>query len=709
MLAACSVEPALEMETQPDAPLSYVGSHTCGNCHVSEYERWTTSHHALAMQPATSDSVLAPFPSTFGSVSFYRRNGRYWLKENDTEHEIVRTFGAMPLQQYLIEAPRGRLQAFNIAWDSRPASDGGQRWFDLYAHDAPQPGDSMHWEGRAHNWNHMCADCHATALHKGYDMAADAFATNAAEDTVGCEACHGPGSAHAENPTQSVPAPWSASSDALVDTCAPCHSRRSQLDDGFQPGERFLDYYSPALMQPPLYTADGQIREEVYVWGSFASSRMYARGVTCGHCHDPHSATLKLAGNSLCTQCHNPGGNPDFPSLAKQSYDTPAHHFHEVGTAAAECVSCHMQEQTYMSIDDRRDHGFRPPRPDLGADIRNPCTGCHTDKTNVWATDVILKKLGSSRAENLAHALLRDDEKALSALAGSATAPSMLRATAMSRLGQGRSWASRKTVEEGLGSSDALVRFGALNSVNRLADEQRHRALHDAFSDPVKAVRIQAAQQALAMGDIQLPSDLHTEFAATQMRNADTPEAQVNLAALYARDGSDGKSIAALKQALKIEPDFVPALLNLADLLRRTGRDDEAEAYLLKATSGPVPTAHAEYALGLWLVRHARHPEALRAFERATELTPDSAEIYYAYVLSLQSEGRTAEALSSLETRIANDFADEPQLVYLAATLHRDRGEITRALQLAEQLSELGDRRGAALKAQLGTQRIQAD
>ncbi|HQN40914.1 MAG TPA: multiheme c-type cytochrome, partial [Pseudomonadales bacterium] len=56
----------------------------------------------------------------------------------------------------------------------------------------------MHWSAPAFNWNHQCADCHSTGLRKGYDAAADAFASTFAEVSVSCEACHGPAAAHVE-------------------------------------------------------------------------------------------------------------------------------------------------------------------------------------------------------------------------------------------------------------------------------------------------------------------------------------------------------------------------------------------------------------------------------------------------------------------------------------------------------------------------------
>jgi len=172
--------------------------------------------------------------------------------------------------------------------------------------------------------------------------------------------------------------------EATIQQCAGCHSRREAFGDGNPvPGTPFDDAYNLAQLRPGLYHADGQILDEVYVYGSFLQSRMYARGVSCLNCHDAHGADLRAAGNAVCVQCHNPAGNADFPTLTKAGYDTPAHHFHAEGSDGALCKNCHMIARTYMGIDRRRDHSFRIPRPDLAAETGAPdaCTDCHADRT----------------------------------------------------------------------------------------------------------------------------------------------------------------------------------------------------------------------------------------------------------------------------------------------------------------------------------------
>ena len=158
------------------------------------------------MDHATDASVLGDFNNAtfehFGVKSrFTKRDGKFFVETDGpdgklAEFEIQYTFGVSPLQQYLIAFPDGRLQALGIAWDSRPKDKGGQRWFSLYPNEPVPHDDVLHWTKLNQNWNFMCAECHSTGVRKNYDAKADTFATSWAEISVGCETCHGQGSAH---------------------------------------------------------------------------------------------------------------------------------------------------------------------------------------------------------------------------------------------------------------------------------------------------------------------------------------------------------------------------------------------------------------------------------------------------------------------------------------------------------------------------------
>ena len=125
-----------------------------------------------------------------------------------------------------------------------------------------------------------------------------------------------------------------------IEVCAQCHARRGQIAEGYEAGKPFLDYYRPALLTSPLYHADGQQRDEVYNWGSFLQSKMYANGVTCSDCHNPHSGKVRAEGNTLCATCHLPS-----------KYDTATHHHHKPAAPAplASAATC-RRLTTWSSI-----------------------------------------------------------------------------------------------------------------------------------------------------------------------------------------------------------------------------------------------------------------------------------------------------------------------------------------------------------------------
>ena len=91
-----------------------------------------------------------------------------------------------------------------------------------------------------------------------------------------------------------------------VETCGLCHARRGQFSEDWIPGQWLSDTHAVALLGRGLYSADGQMLDEVYNYGSFKQSKMFAAGVTCSDCHDPHSAKLRLSGDAVCLQCHAP-------------------------------------------------------------------------------------------------------------------------------------------------------------------------------------------------------------------------------------------------------------------------------------------------------------------------------------------------------------------------------------------------------------------
>lgn len=105
------------------------------------------------------------------------------------QYRITHTFGWEPLQQYLVDFGKGKLQALNIAWDTEE-----KEWFALNPEEEIRHGNWLLWTGGSMNWNTMCADCHSTNLKQNYIASTDSFHTTWSSINVSCESCHGPGS-----------------------------------------------------------------------------------------------------------------------------------------------------------------------------------------------------------------------------------------------------------------------------------------------------------------------------------------------------------------------------------------------------------------------------------------------------------------------------------------------------------------------------------
>jgi len=715
---------------------TYVGSRECADCHADAWKAWQGSQHAAAMQPATQATVLGDFnAATFTANGvesrFFRRDGGFFVHTDGpdgvlADFEISDTFGVYPLQQYLVALPGGRLQALSIAWDSRPRAQGGQRWFHLYPNEKITHDDVLHWTRPAQNWNSQCADCHSTHLVKHYDALSRTFATTWSEINVACEACHGPGSRHlawakqapdvrkkqadqglvvglderrgvswSRDPLSGKPARGRPrSTEREIEVCAHCHSRRSPIADGYTPGQPLLDFYLPELLRAGLYYPDGQIEDEVYVYGSFLQSRMYAAGVTCSDCHDPHSMRLRVSGNGVCTQCHAP-----------ETYDRPTHHHHTPDAAGAACVDCHMPTRTYMVVDPRRDHSLRIPRPDLSARLGTPnaCNQCHTDKNAEWAAARIKDWFGAAPSgfQTYADALdaarkgTPDAGRALAALLRDAQVPAIARATALAELGPYLDVSTLDVLSLALDDASPLVRTAGVGVLEPMPPDLRVRLAFPMLEDPVRAVRIEAARvlAAVPAGELSparrsLLENATREYRAGQLINAERPEAQVNLGSLDAAQGNIDAAVEAFKTAQVIDPWFVPAYANLADLHRAQGQDALAEQVLRQGIEAVPDAATLHHALGLTLVREHRADAALDELKQAADLDPEQVRYRYVYGVALHSSGRVAEAIATLEQALTR-FPDNPDLLTALTAYYRDKGDTAAAERYAQRLQAL--------------------
>ena len=654
-VGACTEAPPPE----PAAPVAagepaFVGSAECRSCHEAEFADWLGSHHDLAMQVADESTVLGDFADTefeyFDTVSrFFRQDEDFVVSTQDDRGQVrdfvIRyTYGVEPLQQYLVEFPNGHIQPLPFAWDTRTAEAGGQRWFHLYPDEYIGPDDPLFWTGREQNWNYMCAECHSTDVQLNYDLAADSYQTTWSEINVGCEACHGPASNHVAaaragmlagnsalpvdladrdgvtwrmNPETGIAErrPMAMQAPQQPEACGRCHARRGIITSDYEYGRPLADTHRVALLTEPLYFPDGQIRDEVYVYGSFLQSRMYQAGVTCSDCHNPHSLELHTGPEPdlVCAQCHLP-----------QRFASTEHHGHETGQVA--CVDCHMPDRNYMVVDPRRDHSMRVPRPDLSlvTGAPNACTTCHTDRSNDWAAEAAHGWWGEQEAPAMPESGIR-------------------RATELANLAAPFAAQAQLAVERGLRDPDSLVRMAAAQVAPGLPPERVIQQLAPLLEDDVRSVRL-AAVQSLAPARDYLPASLAgaferaaDEYRAAQLAVASRPQAHGALAEFEGRLGNIETALAHADRAVAMAPEMA--------LLR--------------------------HSRGLLLVRADRDDEALDELRQATELAPEVARFSYVYAVALNSLGQPEAARQVLEE--ANlQHPDDPDIAAFLELLRAD-------------------------------------
>lgn len=686
---------------------NYVGSGTCRTCHSQQYNDWKDSDHDLAMVKADAESVKGDFDTTFFSQGvtskFYRKTNRYFVNTEGPDgayhdYEVIYTFGVAPLQQYLVKFPDGKLQCLRTAWDTKE-----KKWFDLYPDYKITSDEWLHWSRGGLNWNTMCADCHSTNVKKNFNEANGSFNTTFTLTNVSCEACHGPAKKHVQrvsveefdssayDPQVHLFLTSGLSSREQVDQCARCHSRRSQITETYDHEGEFMDHYAPAVLRDDLYFPDGQIREEVYEYGSFLQSKMYRNNVKCSDCHNAHSLKLKAVGNNLCGQCHNP-----------TVYDSRKHHFHAKDTEGASCVSCHMPGRIYMGNDFRRDHSLRVPRPDLSVKYKTPnaCNQCHTEQSNEWAAAAVAEWYGPERKSHFSDILTLASTRSAEAvsplvtLAGDSTQPAIARATAVWYLGQTISEETTQAIIKSLTNADHLVRYTAVNALSNLPEAVRKRYLVPLLNDSVRTVRYAAAS-----GLADIPADqinrkdqpvfnyIMREYETSLGTRADFPDGQMEKAMFYQQRGQLELAEKSYLKAIAIDNRHNAARLNLAHLYNRLGRNQEAIGLFKIITKQEPEFGPAWYALGLLSAEENDMIEAIRYLAKAAELENDP-RVLYNLAIAYQRIGLAPNAEATYLRGLQLDAVNQ-DLIYALSVFYIQQGNVSKARPWVRKLTEL--------------------
>jgi len=359
----------------------HVGSTYCKTCHNDLYERWRKTPMANVVRDPREhpDAIIPDLSKPDPLVKF-------------TEADIALVYGSKWKQRYFKKVGDDYF-VFPAQWDVthkkwKPYVVKDDWWVDHYPPDNFQRPTSA-----------LCDGCHSV----NYNVQNKTVT----EWNVGCEGCHGPGSEHVKQPTNSnivnaarlgyVPA---------NDTCIQCHSQGRPLTNpiadkyydwpvGYEVTKKLSDFWK--LEEHKLgetsftHFADGTAHKNRMQGNDYVQSLMYTHGVTCFTCHDVHgteySGNLRKPANNLCLDCHGPS-SPNGPHASTIAQHT----HHKPDSAGNECVSCHMPKiaQTLGDVN-VRSHTFRFVSPAMSESLKipNACNVCHTDKSTKWATDTI--------------------------------------------------------------------------------------------------------------------------------------------------------------------------------------------------------------------------------------------------------------------------------------------------------------------------------
>jgi predicted CXXCH cytochrome family protein len=357
----------------------YVGSIACKGCHEEVYARWSKTRMAnVVRDPKQHPDAITPDLSKPNPVFSF------------TKDDVALVYGSRWKQRYFKKVGDDYFP-LPVQWDV--AHEVWRRYF------VPNTGDWWTAFYPADNFQRptgpLCDGCHSV----NYDIKTKTVT----EWNVGCERCHGPGEAHVKKPVrETVVNPGRFDYVHANDTCIQCHSQgrpksspiESKYYDwpvGYDVGKNLKDYWN--LEEHKLgettftHFADGTAHKNRMQGNDFVQSLMYARGVTCFSCHDPHGgdnvAMVRKTGNALCLDCHGPNAQagPHAPSVE-------AHTHHQAGSAGNECIACHMPKIAETISDQKvRSHTFHfvTPGDTETLKIPNACNECHTDKSVEWA------------------------------------------------------------------------------------------------------------------------------------------------------------------------------------------------------------------------------------------------------------------------------------------------------------------------------------
>ena len=274
---------------------------------------------------------------------------------NSTDFTVKYVFGSTRCSSGLLPLSRGRLQALSIAWDARPAAEGGQRWYHLYPEETIDYRDPLHWTGPYQNWNSAAP---RPQYRPGENYNPADHSSNTTFEEIDVRGRHGPGEKHlelaAENPRRRQwrlhyagpagrgPGRWCYHSAphgapdlrAQVDSCGCCHCAAGTWANTTTVLTSLATHCLACRSCRCITTTARCWTRTTY--GSFLQSKMHLAGVVWQlpraplfSCARPTTLVLRPV--------------PPAPAVRHTQTLPSPHRFQR-----RPCANCHMPETTYM-------------------------------------------------------------------------------------------------------------------------------------------------------------------------------------------------------------------------------------------------------------------------------------------------------------------------------------------------------------------------
>jgi tetratricopeptide (TPR) repeat protein len=686
----------------PSRPSGFAGSISCRECHEKFYKLWSTSFHGLAMQSYTPDFARAKLtPQTTeiaingftyradmsGSTGYVVEKGK--ASSESKQYKIEHALGGKNVYYFLTPLDRGRLQTLPIAYDVKK-----KEWFDTAASGVRHFSDeSVHWRESVYTFNTACYSCHVSQLSTNYNLKTDSYRTVWAEPGINCETCHGPSEEHnrvcRQAPKGTVPPDLKIISakrftpDQHSATCSGCHAKMIPLTATFTPGEKFFDHYDLITLENPDFYPDGRDLGENYTYTSWLMSPcLKSNKLHCVTCHTSsgrYRFKAEEKANDACMPCH-----------AEKVNNAPAHTHHKVGSKGNQCISCHMPMTSFARMN-RTDHSMLPPTPAVTVKYKSPnaCNLCHVDKSAAWADSYVRKW---RKRDYQAVVLFRTGLIEAARKGNWSKLPEILSyikitknnevfRTSLTRLlrncDDGRKW---PVLRQLLKDSSPLVRSSAALAISDNLTRESIDALLPLTADPVRLVRIRAAETLSPIPQASVPEEARehlkvaqAEFLSALNARPDDWTSHYNLGNFYANHNEIEKALSSYETALRLEPRAVLALTNIAIVYGQRGEYDKAETSLRKAIEIDSKSAPVRFNTGLLLAERGRTKEAEKELRLALQLDRRLAPAAYNLGLLIIKE-RPDEGLSFC--RKAHELSpNDPKYSYTLAFYQAQKGD----------------------------------